>query len=84
MAASNPLTGTELIDCARANVKQGLETAATQCGYGNNLESFQQELKQACREIGIEIETLGDLMTEQEYLPRDRGVDIAPDTPSSL
>jgi len=46
MASPTRLQGTELVDCARANAKQGIETAARQCGYGE-LNTFAQELKQA-------------------------------------
>lgn len=84
MSASNPLNGIELIDCAKANAKQGIEVAARQCGYGNNLTEFQQALQQACHEIGVEISELSDLITDQSTLQQMGGIEIAPDTPSNL
>ena len=85
MELPKPLTGSDLIDCARANAKQGIEIAARQSGYGEDLSRFQQELKQACHHIGIEIESLGDLIaTDYEEILGRRGIDIAPDSPSSL
>ncbi len=55
MTASQPLKGNELIDCAKANAKQGIATAAKQCGYGDNVDNFRKLLKQACQEIGVKI-----------------------------
>lgn len=84
MAAPTPLTGTDLIDCAKANAKQGIETAARQCGYGEDLGSFKQALNQACQDIGVEISELSDLITDQENVVDRSGIDVAPDTPSNL
>jgi len=64
MASSTPLQGIELIDCAKANAKQGIETAAAQSGYGQDVSTFQQELKKACEGIGVEINELSDLITD--------------------
>lgn len=83
MAASSPLTGMELVDCAKANAKQGLETAARQCGYGDDLERFFQELQQACAHMGIAIDGLSDLLTPRQ-IPSQQGEIVAPDTPSDL
>ena len=63
-----PLTGTELIDCAKANAKQGLEQAAYYCGYGHDIEAFQTQLEQACQDIGVEYNQLGDLVTHQQVV----------------
>jgi hypothetical protein len=84
MASSTPLKGTELIDCAKANAKQGIETAAHLCGYGNNLNTFERELHQACQDIGVNIHELSDLITDQQQLIQLSGTEIAPDSPSSL
>ncbi|MBD2091652.1 hypothetical protein H6F67_17555 [Microcoleus sp. FACHB-1515] len=64
MASPTPLKGLELIDCAKANAKQGIETAAELCGYGSDYSQFQQELKQACQAIGVEVNELSDLLTD--------------------
>ena len=84
MAASTPLKGIELIDCAKANAKQGIETAARQCGYGEDLNTFKQELQQACEQIGIQIGELSDLITDQQIVRIGEGIEVAPDTPSEL
>lgn len=85
MASSTPLQGLELIDCAKANARQGLKTAAAQCGYGQDLNHFQQALKQACDQIGVEIHELSDLITDQQAARQSGGgLDVAPDTSSEL
>ncbi|MDJ0650530.1 MAG: hypothetical protein QNJ60_17695 [Xenococcaceae cyanobacterium MO_188.B19] len=47
MKSPKKLHGIELLDCAQANAKLGLSTTAQQCGYGNNLLAFQNELQRA-------------------------------------
>ncbi len=84
MTLPTPLQGTELIDCAKANAKQGLSIAAKQCGYGERIEDFQQNLKQACQKIGVEIEQLRDLITDRQLATEERGIEIAPETKSKL
>jgi hypothetical protein len=77
LSGKQPLTGVELIDCARANAGQGVEVAAQLCGYGSNLDGFQEALQQAGEQMGLAIESLGDLLGQH-------GIEVAPDTPSSL
>ncbi|NES98479.1 MAG: hypothetical protein F6K32_25545 [Desertifilum sp. SIO1I2] len=84
MSASQPLKGTELIDCAKANAKQGIETATQLCGYGGDFNTFKQELKRACQDIGVEVNELSDLITDQQTVQRMGGIEVAPDTPSQL
>lgn len=84
MAAPTPLKGLELVDCAKANAKQGIETAAHQCGYGDNLTVFKQELKQACEGMGVQFYELSDLITDQQAMIQNAGIEVAPDTPSEL
>lgn len=84
MASSTPLKGIELVDCAKANARQGIQTAARLCGYGQDLSRFQQELEAACQGIGVDINELGDLITEQQSVRQQGGMDVAPDTPSEL
>jgi hypothetical protein len=83
MTASQPLTGLDLIDCARANSTQGLEVAAKQCGYGQETDHFIECLQAACTDIGIEVQELKDLIVQQQarQVP---GIEIAPDSPSEL
>ncbi len=75
-----PLTGIDLIDCARANATSGLETTAMLCGYGEDVRDFQEALKQASCQMGLNIESLSDLIN----LQGDKGIDVAPDTNFSL
>ena len=85
MASSTPLQGTELVDCARANAKQGIETAARQCGYGGDINMFAQALKQACEEMNLQVKELSELITDQEMILQiGRGEIVAPDTASEL
>jgi pyruvate-formate lyase-activating enzyme len=84
MASSQPLTGIELIDCAKANAQQGITTAAELCGYGSDLNKFDRELKQACQNIGVDVKELSDLITPQHLMQQGAGIDVAPDTPSEL
>lgn len=58
-----PLTGTDLIDCARANAEHGIKITASLCGYGEDISSFQQALNQAGDHMGLDIETLNDLIS---------------------
>ena len=84
MAANQPLKGLELVDCARANAKQGTETAAELCGYGKDLSSFKQSLQQACNEMNVQFYELSDLITDQQQMLSLGGEIIAPDTEGQL
>jgi hypothetical protein len=85
MASPTPLQGTELVDCARANAKQGIETAAHQCGYGDDINTFAQALKQACEQMNLQVKELSELITDQEMLLQmGKGEVVAPDTASEL
>jgi len=85
MASPTPLQGTDLVDCARANAKQGIKTAALQCGYGEDVNTFARELKQACEQMNLQVKELSELITDQEMLLQiGSGEVVAPDTPSEL
>lgn len=84
MSASQPLQGTELIDCAKANAAQGVSTAARLCGYGQDTATFEQELLKACHHIGVSAGSLKDLITDQQMVQKYEGIEIAPDTNSEL
>jgi hypothetical protein len=84
MATSKQLQGIELVDCAKANAKQGIAVATRLCGYGEDTTVFQQELKQACQQMGVEISDLSDLITEQQIVVQNGGLEISPETPSEL
>jgi hypothetical protein len=48
-----PLTGAELIDCARANASSGIEKAAMLCGYGSDVSRFQDAVKETQNLVGL-------------------------------
>ena len=79
------LQGIELIDCAKPNAKQGVAVAARQSGYGENIGLFTENLHKACQEIGVNINELNDLITDQQIAKENRQVtEISPDTDSQL
>jgi uncharacterized alpha/beta hydrolase family protein len=84
MASPTPLEGLELVDCARANAKQGIETAAQLCGYGGDLNSFSRQLKQACEQMNVKFNELTDLITDQDDLIKLEGEIVAPDSATEL
>lgn len=84
MTASKPLQGVELVDCAKANAKSGLEVTARQCGYGEDIETFWQSLQDACQQMGIQIQELTDLVSDRQVAQMSKGIEIAPDTDYSL
>lgn len=84
MASPTPLKGLELVDCARANAKQGIETAAQLCGYGEDLNTFSQQLKQACEQMNVKFNELTDLITDQDNLIKMEGEIVAPDSATEL
>jgi hypothetical protein len=57
-----PLTGAELIDCARANVSGGVAKAVMLCGYASNIDRFREVVRQTSKEMGLEIESLQKLI----------------------
>ncbi len=83
MTSNEKLQGIILIDCAKANAKQGLSEATRQCGYGQDTEGFLSALTQACRDAGIHFKTLDDFVEAPASVPNP-GVEIAPDTSSDL
>jgi pyruvate-formate lyase-activating enzyme len=81
MTSSTPLTGIELVDCAKANAKQGIEITAELCGYGSDTATFQRELQHACSYMKVDIKDLSDLIDNPTALPTSSGgIDIAPDS----
>ncbi len=85
MPSPTPLKGTDLVDCAKANAKQGIETAAFLCGYGTDLNTFRQELSNACDEMNLQVSELNELITDQDMLlDIGNGEIVAPDSPGKL
>lgn len=84
MAAKTPLEGIELVDCAKANAKQGIETAAELCGYGSDLNRFKQAVKQECERMGVTFNELTDLITDQQSVLQMGGEVVAPESENQL
>ena len=79
------LQGIELINCAKANAEQGSAIAAQQSGYGENIGLFIENLNKACQQIGVDINELNDLITDQQIAKQNRKVmEISPDIVSDL
>lgn len=83
MASSSPLQGVILVDCAKANVENGLDVAASQCGYGDDVAAFEEALKSACAEMNIDLEEFAELAVGKGVNQRD-GIEVYPDTPGQL
>ncbi|MGB3495655.1 MAG: hypothetical protein WBA57_23200 [Elainellaceae cyanobacterium] len=66
MNTNSPLQGTELISCAKSIAIHGADAAAKSCGYGDDIDSFEKNLFQACEEAGIHIKGLGDLVNRDQ------------------
>lgn len=69
MTTKTPLIGSELIDCARANAKFGLQVAAERCGYEGKVDEFRQELQRACHQMKLKIDTLAELLLTEISQP---------------
>lgn len=82
MKSTTKLRGIELLDCAQANAKSGLSITAQQCGYGDNILDFQNELQKAGSEIDIQISSLQDLILERKKI--ERGREFSPDSPEQI
>lgn len=82
MTAPAPLHGTELVDCAQANAKEGIEVAANLCGYSNDIVTFERELQAAAHKMGITLHGFQGLMKSPEVIPP--GIEVAPDTATEL
>lgn len=83
MASSSQLTGVVLVDCAKANIDHGVEEAASQCGYGQDIGAFQEALRSACKDMNIDIKEFADLSVDKRVNQRE-GIEIYPDTTSDL
>jgi len=84
MTSSTPLQGIELISCAKANVEQGLAATCQQCGYGENVQLFQQNLVLTGQEIGVNLDQLSNLTTVQQRVPEKDEIEGTPDTTSII
>jgi len=72
MTSPQPLHGIELVDCVQANARSDLSITSQQCGCGNNIKAFQKELQKASSEIGINIDSLEELILETQRIEREQ------------
>lgn len=63
-----PLTGTDLINCARVNAQLGLDLAAQVCGYGKDLNGFNQALQEAGEKMGLAIDSVESLISNHPHV----------------
>ncbi|CEJ47216.1 hypothetical protein [Umezakia ovalisporum] len=85
MTPSKPLVGTELVDCARANAREGIESAAYQCGYGDDINSFARQLRESCEKMNLQVKELNELITDQDIiLELGYGEIFAPESSTEL
>jgi hypothetical protein len=64
LSGKHPLTGEELISCAKPNASQGITAVAQLCGYGSDVDGFRLALKEKMEEMGIESESLQKLVSQ--------------------
>ena len=81
--ASTPLTDIDLLNCAQANAKEGLESAAQHCGYGEDSSRFMAALQEAAQNKGITLKNFSDLLNFDDLQPSS-GEAIAPESPGNL
>ena len=77
------LKGIELIDCAKANAKQGKAIAAKLSGY-DNVDLFIENLNKACKDIGVEIDEFDDLITDQQIARENKIIEASPESNKDL
>jgi hypothetical protein len=83
MSSKTALYGIELVDCANANSQENIAVVAALCGFDNDIEAFERELKKAGEEIGIKIPNFS-FLTEISNTAQNLGTEIAPDSESVL
>ena len=77
MPSLKPLKGILLIDCAEANLENGLQVATYQCGYQSDVEAYKSALVDACKEVGVEISNLS-------AFKRAEGLEISPSSKGNI
>ena len=62
LSGKEPLTGEDLINCARGNGSAGVIKTAQLCGYSRDIESFKSALKQTISEMGLPLDSFSNLL----------------------
>ena len=84
MSSKQVLIGIELISCAKASAALGPVVAAKNCGYGDDIEQFRSSLQSACADMGVDVDGVADLLTEQQQVIKEGGIEIAPESMDEL
>ena len=61
LSGKEPLTGKELVNCAKGNSYSGIENTAKLCGYQSDIETFKSNLNQAVADLGLDIKSIKSL-----------------------
>ena len=61
LSGKEPLTGKELVNCAKGNAYSGLNNTAKLCGYGTNIQAFQENLTETLDDMGLDIQSVKSL-----------------------
>ena len=62
LSGEEPLSGEDLINCARANTSAGVEKAAKLCGFGADIPRFQSTLKETAQKLELSPESFQKLI----------------------
>ena len=61
LSGKEPLTGEELVNCAKGNAYSGLNNTAKLCGYGIDIQAFQENLQKTLNNMGLDIKSIKSL-----------------------
>jgi hypothetical protein len=61
LSGKEPLTGKELVNCAKGNAYSGLNNTAKLCGYGTDIQAFQKNLHKTLDDMGLDIKSIKSL-----------------------
>ena len=62
LSGEHPLTGEDLVGCARANASKDIATVTQLCGYASDVDGFRAALKEAMAKMELEHESLQKLI----------------------
>lgn len=64
LSGENPLTGEDLLYCAKANASRGATALAQLCGYASDVNRFRSQLKEAMDNMSFNDDSLEKLLRE--------------------
>ncbi len=62
LSGDEPLTDSDLIDCARANASSGIANTAKLCGYANDVDRFRSALQDTSQQMEVSGKFLDKLL----------------------